>query len=105
MVAVPWRARRYLTFGWFWFLGTLVPMIGIITVGEQSMADRYAYIPFIGLFVAIVWSFNVVASSWRVPNVNVWRAGAAVLPFSFWDVSPIASSLTGATMKLFGAIH
>src|SRR5258706_7364754 len=78
MVAVPWRARRYLTFGWFWFLGTLVPMIGIITVGEQSMADRYAYIPFIGLFVAIVWSFNVVASSWRVPNVNVWRAGAAV---------------------------
>ena len=78
MLAVHWRDRRYLTFGWFWFLGTLVPMIGIITVGEQSMADRYAYIPFIGLFVAIVWSFNVVASSWRVPNVNVWRAGAAV---------------------------
>ncbi len=70
--------RRYLTFGWLWFLGTLVPMIGIITVGEQSMADRYAYIPFIGLFVAIVWSFNAAVSAWRVPHGNVWRAGAAV---------------------------
>jgi protein O-mannosyl-transferase len=53
-----WRDRRYLVVGWFWFLGTLVPMIGIITVGEQSMADRYAYVPFIGLFVALVWSLN-----------------------------------------------
>src|SRR5258708_23813087 len=40
------RERRVLPVGWFWFLGTLVPMIGIITVGEQAMADRYAYIPF-----------------------------------------------------------
>jgi protein O-mannosyl-transferase len=53
--------RRYLAFGWFWFVGTLVPMVGIITVGEQSMADRYAYIPFIGLFVALVWA----ADDWR----------------------------------------
>ena len=78
VLVLRWRDRRYLTFGWLWFLGTLVPMIGIITVGEQSMADRYAYIPFIGLFVAIVWSFNAAVSARRVPNLNIWRAGAAV---------------------------
>ena len=46
--------RRYLAVGWFWFLGTLVPVIGLVQVGEQAMADRYAYIPFIGLFIALV---------------------------------------------------
>jgi protein O-mannosyl-transferase len=72
-----WRDRRYLPVGWFWFLGTLVPMIGIITVGEQAMADRFAYIPFIGLFVAVVWTLDAVASEHRIPSV--WRAGPAVL--------------------------
>jgi tetratricopeptide (TPR) repeat protein len=75
-LVLRWRERRYLTVGWLWFLGTLVPMIGVITVGEQSMADRYSYIPFIGLFVAIVWGLNAAASEWRIPNL--WRAGAAV---------------------------
>ena len=50
------RERRYLAVGWFWFLGSLIPMIGLIQVGDQAMADRYAYIPYIGLFVMIVWS-------------------------------------------------
>ena len=49
------RERGYLPVGWFWFLGTLVPMIGIIQVGEQAMADRYAYLPLIGLFIAVIW--------------------------------------------------
>jgi len=53
-----WRDRRYLLVGWLWFLGTLVPMIGIVTVGEQAMADRFAYIPSIGLFIAVVWTVN-----------------------------------------------
>jgi protein O-mannosyl-transferase len=48
--------RRYLTFGWFWYVGTLVPVIGFVQVGEQAMADRYTYIPYIGIFVAIVWA-------------------------------------------------
>ena len=48
--------RRYLAFGWFWYVGTLVPVIGFVQVGEQSMADRYTYIPYIGLFVAVVWA-------------------------------------------------
>ncbi len=54
-VVVALRRRRYLPVGWLWFLGTLVPMIGFVQVGVQSMADRYAYLPFIGLFVMICW--------------------------------------------------
>ena len=77
VLVLRWRDRRYLPVGWFWFLGTLVPMIGIITVGEQTMADRYAYLPFIGLFVAVVWGLNAVASDHRIRNV--WRASAAVV--------------------------
>jgi protein O-mannosyl-transferase len=49
------RRHRYLPVGWFWFLGTLVPMIGLVQVGAQAMADRYAYLPFAGLFIMICW--------------------------------------------------
>jgi len=49
------RGRGYALFGWFWFLGVLVPMLGLVQVGAQAMADRYAYIPFIGLFVMMTW--------------------------------------------------
>jgi tetratricopeptide (TPR) repeat protein len=48
-------ARPYLATGWLWYLGTLVPVIGLIQVGDQAMADRYAYLPLIGIFVMIVW--------------------------------------------------
>jgi protein O-mannosyl-transferase len=58
--------RRYLAFGWFWFLGTLVPVIGLVQVGEQAMADRYAYIPFVGLFIALVWGFADWAASYKI---------------------------------------
>jgi protein O-mannosyl-transferase len=71
-IVIRWRDRRYLPVGWFWFLGTAVPMIGIITVGEQAMADRYAYLPLIGLFIAIVWSVDTFASEQRIPSA--WRA-------------------------------
>lgn len=49
------RRRPYLFVGWFWFLGTLLPVIGLLQVGEQAMADRYTYFPLIGITVAIVW--------------------------------------------------
>ena len=49
------RRAPYLAVGWFWYLGTLVPVIGIVQVGEQAMADRYMYIPLIGIFIAIAW--------------------------------------------------
>jgi tetratricopeptide (TPR) repeat protein len=66
-----------LAFGWFWFLGTLIPMIGIVTVGEQAMADRYAYLPYIGLFVAVVWALGEAASKREIRGA--WLAGFAVL--------------------------
>ena len=49
------RCAPYLAVGWLWYLGTLVPVIGIVQVGEQAMADRYMYIPLIGIFIAIAW--------------------------------------------------
>ena len=49
------RERRYLTVGWLWFLGTMVPVIGLVQVGAQSMADRYTYVPYFGLFIIAVW--------------------------------------------------
>jgi protein O-mannosyl-transferase len=55
-----YRAKKnpYLLVGWFWFFGTLVPTIGVVQVGAQSMADRYMYIPSIGLFIIVVWGLN-----------------------------------------------
>ncbi len=86
-LVLRWRDRRYLLVGWFWFLGTLVPMIGIVTVGEQAMADRFAYIPCIGVFVAVVWTLHAwtlhawvgaaPASASRIRSVCM--GGAAVL--------------------------
>jgi len=55
--AVIWAAKsfRYLIVGWLWFVGTLVPVIGLVQVGSQSMADRYTYVPLIGIFVMVAW--------------------------------------------------
>ncbi len=49
------RRRKYLTVGWLWFLGTLVPVVGLVQVGSQPMADRYTYVPYFGLFIILVW--------------------------------------------------
>ena len=54
-LVVASRRHRYLLVGWLWFLGTLVPMIGVVHVGSQAMADRYAYLPLIGLFLILCW--------------------------------------------------
>jgi hypothetical protein len=55
-VAVRWRRQHpYLLFGWLWFVGTLVPVIGLVQVGPQAMADRYTYVPLIGVFVMVAW--------------------------------------------------
>ena len=59
------RRHPFLFSGWFWFLGTLVPVIGLVQVGGQAMADRYTYVPSIGLFVALVWLVRRAAA--RVP--------------------------------------
>ncbi len=57
ITALVWwqRGRRYLLLGWLWFLGTLVPVIGIVQIGVHAHADRFTYVPLIGLFIAVVW--------------------------------------------------
>lgn len=65
------RSPRYLTVGWLWFLGTMVPVIGLIQVGEQALADRYAYLPFIGLFVALVWGIADIAQSRKIRTAYI----------------------------------
>jgi protein O-mannosyl-transferase len=57
--------RPYLLVGWLWYLGTLVPVIGLVQVGLQSMADRYTYVPLIGLFIMIAWGIPDIPSEWR----------------------------------------
>jgi tetratricopeptide (TPR) repeat protein len=71
------RRRPYFTMGWLWFLGTLVPVIGLVQVGIQSMADRYTYVPLLGLFILLAWGLAEVPPSWRwrTPALGV---GAAV---------------------------
>jgi tetratricopeptide (TPR) repeat protein len=76
-LVLRWRDHRYLLVGWLWFLGTLVPMIGIITVGEQAMADRYAYVAFIGLFVALVWALADAVAKYEIRVA--WLAVGAVV--------------------------
>ncbi|MFZ0916965.1 MAG: tetratricopeptide repeat protein [Candidatus Udaeobacter sp.] len=74
------RIRPYLLVGWLWFLGTLVPVIGIVQVGGQIMADRYFYIPSIGLFIALVFGLADIARSWRVsPALSAGIAGGVLL--------------------------
>jgi Flp pilus assembly protein TadD len=66
--AVAWAARhgrRYLAVGWLWYLGMLVPVIGLVQVGDQSMADRYTYLPSLGLFIMAAWGAAEAAARWR----------------------------------------
>ena len=79
--AAIWLARRrpYVAAGWFWYLGTLIPVIGLVQVGMQTMADRYTYIPLIGIFIMMTWGGWELASRWRVPAIGLGIAMALVL--------------------------
>ena len=68
------RSRRYPVVGWLWFLGTLVPMLGIVRVGDAAMADRYAYLPSIGLFLMVTW----FAADWAAEHTTY----RAISPFA-----------------------
>jgi tetratricopeptide (TPR) repeat protein len=74
------RTRPYLIVGWLWFVGTLVPVIGLVQVGAQAMADRYFYVPSIGLFIALAFGLADVAKSWRLASsLSAGIAGGALL--------------------------
>ncbi|MEW5774097.1 MAG: tetratricopeptide repeat protein [Thermodesulfobacteriota bacterium] len=69
--ALAWRqaaARPFLFVGWFWFLGTLIPVIGLVQVGSQAWADRYVYVPHLGLFLALVWAGAEMAGRLRLSS-------------------------------------
>jgi Flp pilus assembly protein TadD len=88
------RRYRYLLVGWLWFLGALVPMIGLVQVGRQAMADRYAYLPFVGLFLMVCWGLAEYAERRKI--VLAWQAAISVAvllalavvthrQISYWD--------------------
>jgi protein O-mannosyl-transferase len=76
-----WQRRRYpfLLAGWLWFLGTLVPVIGLVQVGDQALADRYTYIPSLGLFILVTWGAYELTRPWHYQMAGLSVAGGAVL--------------------------
>lgn len=65
LIIVAARRAPYLPVGWFWFLGSLVPVIGLVQVGAQAMADRYTYLPLTGLFIIAAWGIPHALQHWR----------------------------------------
>jgi len=91
-VLVWWQraVRPYLIVGWLWFLGTLVPVIGLVQVGEQAIADRYAYVPLIGVFVVAVWGAADLADSRQLSFRSRAKAAAIVLAiFSLFTIDQL----------------
>ncbi|OGP49648.1 MAG: hypothetical protein A2Y79_04970 [Deltaproteobacteria bacterium RBG_13_43_22] len=75
------RRWRYLFVGWFWYLGTMVPVIGLIQVGFHSMADRYAYVPLIGIFIMLTWGLSDLFSKFQVKRILVTITVLMVVAF------------------------
>jgi protein O-mannosyl-transferase len=75
------RKAPYFAIGWFWYLGTLVPVIGIVQVGRQAIADRYAYIPLVGIFIIVAWGVPELLSKWRYKE-RVLSVSAGIIIFA-----------------------
>ena len=73
------RTRPYLAIGWFWYVGTLLPVIGLIQVGSQAIADRYTYIPLIGVSVLLAWTIGDLITSWRYRRILLSVVAVAAL--------------------------
>jgi tetratricopeptide (TPR) repeat protein len=74
------KALPYLSVGWFWYLGTLVPVIGLLKIGGMAIADRYSYIPLIGIFIMIAWGMPQLLKNWRhKAHFLSFLAGAVLL--------------------------
>jgi tetratricopeptide (TPR) repeat protein len=80
LVIRAWRKLPYLCIGWFWYLGTLIPAIGLVQAGQwPAMADRFTYVPAIGLFVMLAWSIPHLLTKWRYRNTGFVLAAGALL--------------------------
>jgi protein O-mannosyl-transferase len=73
------KRRRYLLVGWLWFLGTMVPMIGLVQVGRQEMADRYAYLPLLGIFIMVCWGISDFVEEKHLPKILLPALGCVVI--------------------------
>ncbi|MFH0997709.1 MAG: tetratricopeptide repeat protein [Pseudomonadota bacterium] len=73
------RRRPWLAVGWFWYLGTLIPVIGLVQVGFQGYADRYTYIPLIGLFIMIAWQIPQMVQSWKHKTIALSVCATGIL--------------------------
>jgi tetratricopeptide (TPR) repeat protein len=73
------QKRKYLVTGWFWFAGTLIPVIGLVHIGLQAYADRYTYIPYTGLFIMIAWGLPDILSKWKFRKTALGLSMAAAL--------------------------
>jgi len=85
------RKAPYFITGWLWYLGMLVPVIGIVQVGWQGRADRYTYLPQIGLYVAITWATADLTTSWRYQRRALSTAALIILGLFAWRTSVQAS--------------
>jgi tetratricopeptide (TPR) repeat protein len=96
------QARRhpYLLVGWLWYLCTLLPVIGLVQVGGQSMADRLTYVPFIGLFIAVVWGMADLAARWRAPRFLL-PVGAGVVLSAFMACTWVQVSYWRDSISLY----
>ena len=74
------RKYPYIAVGLFWYFGTLIPVIGLVQVGDQAMADRYTYIPLTGLFIAVAWGISELSIRWRYRKILL--GASAVIIFS-----------------------
>ncbi|MDB6064959.1 MAG: Tetratricopeptide 2 repeat protein [Pedosphaera sp.] len=73
------RQRPYLAVGWFWFVGTLVPVIGLVQFEPQAMADRFSYLPLIGVFIMLAWGVNELTAAWTNRRPILATTGALAL--------------------------
>ena len=96
-----WASRRmpWLALGWFWFLGTLVPVIGVLQVGAQAMADRYTYLPTIGLYVIVAWAGAAAARRWK--RVSIAKGAAIATVVALAVVSWVQLDYWSDHVKLF----
>ncbi len=108
IVAVIFRSYRPLFVGWFWFLGTMVPMTGLVPIGPHAMADRYAYIPMLGIFVIVCWGTADLIGRWHIaPAISAAGAVAVLLllgttlyrQVSFWKDNVTLWTHTLATTR------
>jgi len=94
------RKAPYFVVGWFWYLGTLIPVIGFITLGHHLIADRSAYLPLIGIFVIIAWGVPELLKEWRYRK-NVLKASAGILILTLMLITWVQVSHWKSSITVF----